>query len=123
LQLKVDCDVLATYSVRFLVSSGFTPVGYMAVMPTDKSRAGHAMAILRSGQEWRALSNMTSRTFPATTTKDEALEMLRDFGIEEAYEPALTGFQIFYQDSDAAGTLPAALLRNDPSALVPALGR
>ena len=125
LQLKVDCDVLATYGVRLLVSSGFTPVGYMAVTPTDKSRAAHAMAILRHGQEWRALSNMESRTFPATKTKDEALKMLRDFGIQEAYESSrpLTGFQIFYQDSDAKGTLPSAVRENDASALIPELGK
>jgi hypothetical protein len=124
-QLKVDCDVLATYSVRLLVSSGFTPVGYMAVTPTDKSRAAHAMAILRHGREWRAVSNMASRTFPATTTKDEALKMLRDFGIQDAYDTSrpLTGFQIYYQDSDAKGTLPSAVLDNDASALIPTLGK
>jgi hypothetical protein len=124
-QLKVDCDVLATYGVRLLVSSGFTPVGYMAITPTDKSRAAHAMAILRHGQEWRALSNMASRIFPATTTKDEALKMLRDFGIQEAYDSSrpLTGFQIFYQDSDTKGTLPSAVRDNDASALIPTLGK
>jgi hypothetical protein len=123
--LKVDCDVLATYSVRFLVSSGFTPVGYMSIAPTDKSRAAHAMAILRYGQEWRAVSNMESRAFPATITKDEALKMLRDFGVQEAYDSSrpLTGFQIFSQDSDAKGTLPSAVRDSDASALIPALGR
>ena len=117
-QLKVDCDVLATYSVRLLVSSGFTPVGYMTIVPTDKSRAAHAMAILRSGQEWRAVSNMDSRTFPAKTTKDDALKMLRNFGIEEAYDQSkpLTGYQIYYQDSDAKGTLPGAVHKNDATA-------
>jgi Domain of unknown function (DUF4157) len=124
-QLKVDCDVLATYNVRFLVSSGFTPVGYMAIVPTDKSRAAHAMAILQYGQEWRAVSNMEARTFPATTTKDGALKMLRDFGIQEAYDASrpLTGFQVFYQDSDAKGTLPSGVSTNDASTLIPALGK
>ncbi len=124
-QLKVDCDVLATYSVRLLLSSGFTPVGYMSIKPTDKSRAAHAMAILRYGKEWRAVSNMESHTFPASTTKDEALKMLRDFGVQEAYDSSrpLTGFQIFYQDSDAEGTLPSAVRDTDHSALIPALGK
>ena len=122
--LKVDCDVLATYNVRFLVSSGFKPVGYMFIRPTDKSRVPHAMAILQSGQEWRAVSNMESRTLPATT-KDEALKMLRDFGIQEAYDPAkpLTGYEIFYEDSDTKGTLPSALDKWDASTLKPALGK
>jgi Domain of unknown function (DUF4157) len=124
-QLKVDCDVLATYNVRLLVSSGFTPVGYMAIVPTNKSRAAHAMAILRHGNDWHLLSNMASRTLPANTTKEEALKMLRDFGIKEAYDSSrpLTGFEILYQDSDAKGTLPAAVLNDDRSALVPALGQ
>jgi hypothetical protein len=124
-QLKVDCDVLATYSVRLLVSSGFTPVGYMAIKPTNKSRAAHAMALLQHGKEWRAVSNMESHTFPATATKDEALKMLRDFGVTEAYDASrpLTGFQVFYQDSDDKGTLPSAVENQDASALVPALGK
>ncbi|MEV6304528.1 DUF4157 domain-containing protein [Actinoplanes sp. NPDC051861] len=124
-QLQVDCDVLATYSVRLLVSSGFTPVGYMAVEPTDKNRAAHAMALLRSGTEWRAISNMSSRTFPATATKDQALTMLRDFGIGEAYDAArpLTGYKIYYQDSDAKGTLPDGVRNNDAAAEMTKLGK
>lgn len=122
-QLKVDCDVLATYSVRLLVASGFTPVGYMAVVPTDTSRAAHAMAILRNGGQWHAVSNVASRTFPATTTKDKALTMLRDFGIDEAYDASrpLTGYQIYYQDTDAKGTLPDAVLDHQASTRMPGL--
>jgi hypothetical protein len=124
-QLMVDCDVLATYGVRFLVSSGFTPVGYMSVVPTDKDRAGHAMALLQRGEQWHAVSNMDSRALPAATTKEEALRELRDFGIENAYDPGrpLTGFQIFYKDSDAKGRLPAALRNLDQSTMIPELGR
>jgi hypothetical protein len=124
-QLQVDCDVLATYNVRFLVSSGFTPVGYMAIDPTDRGRVGHAMALLRHGKEWFALSNMESQTLPAATTKDEALKKLRDFGIKEAYDDSrpLTGFKIYYQDSDAKGTLPTAVRDSDASALISTLGK
>ncbi|WP_328475122.1 DUF4157 domain-containing protein [Actinoplanes sp. NBC_00393] len=124
-QLKVDCDVLATYSVRLLVQSGFTPVGYMAIDPTDKSRAGHAIALLQHGKEWHAISNMSSRTFPATTTREQALKMLRDFGIKEAYDASrpLTGYQIFYKDSDAQGTLPTEVRDSDPTALMSDLSK
>jgi hypothetical protein len=85
----------------------------MTVMPTDKSRAAHAMVILRHGQEWRALSNMESRTFPATTSKDEALKMLRDFGIQKAYESSrpLTGFRIFYRTATPKERCPARCAR------------
>jgi hypothetical protein len=51
--------------------------------------------------------------------------MLRDFGITEAYDASrqLTGYRIFYQDSDAEGTLPRGVRDNDASALLPDLGR
>lgn len=113
-QLKVDCDVLATYGVRLLVASGFTPIGYMAIKPKDKKRLSHAMALLKQGNNFRAISNSTTRDLGAVT-KEKALEMLRDFGIEEAYDPApekeLKAYDIFYMDSDAKGTLPDAVLK------------
>ncbi|MBS1144032.1 MAG: hypothetical protein H6R14_1438 [Proteobacteria bacterium] len=110
-QFKVDCDVLATYGVRLLVASGFTPIGYMAIKPKDKKRLGHAMALLKQGNNFRAISNSTTKDLGAVT-KEKALEMLRDFGIEDAYDAdnELTAYDIFYMDSDAKGTLPDAVL-------------
>jgi hypothetical protein len=124
-QLKVDCDVLATYNVRLLVAAGFTPVGYMAVMPTDKARAAHAMALVQHGQTYRALSNVETINFPVPQSKDDALKKLRDFGIKEAYDASrpLQGYEIYYQDSDAKGTLPDAVLNNEASALRSGLGK
>lgn len=116
-QLKVDCDVLATYGVRLLVASGFTPIGYMAVKPTDKDRAGHAMALLQQGTNFHALSNGTTRDLGAIS-KSAALEKLRDFGIADAYDAdnPLTGYSIYYMDSDAKGTLPDEVLNQDSKA-------
>jgi hypothetical protein len=83
------------------------------------------MALLRHGKEWRAVSNMTSRTFAATVTKDQALKKLRDFGINEAYDAdrPLTGYEVFYKDSDAQGTLPSEVRDGDPSALMSDLSK
>ena len=116
-QLKVDCDVLATYGVRLLVASGFTPIGYMAVKPTDPDRAAHAMALLQQGKDYHAISNGTTQKL-AATTKADALKELRDFGLGEAYDPdrPLSGYGIFYQDCDAKGTLPDAVLNQDAAA-------
>ncbi|MGH2689409.1 MAG: DUF4157 domain-containing protein [Actinomycetota bacterium] len=124
-QLKVDCDVLATYNVRLLVSAGFTPVGYMAVIPTDTSRAAHAMALVQHGQTYRALSNVETKSFAVPKDKDDALKTLRDFGIDEAYDKSkpLQGYKIYYKDSDAKGTLPDEVLNNDASALKAGLGK
>ena len=41
-RLRSDCDVLASYAMRLLASSGLTPVGYMAIKPPP-GRDGHAM--------------------------------------------------------------------------------
>ena len=111
-QLKVDCDVLATYGVRLLVASGFTPIGYMAIKPKDKKRLSHAMALLKQGNNFRAISNSTTKDLGAVT-KNDALELLRDFGIDEAYDPKneLKSYDVFYMDSDAKGTLPDAILK------------
>ncbi len=111
-QLKVDCDVLATYGVRLLVASGLTPIGYMAIKPKDKKRLSHAMALLKQGNNFRAISNSTTKDLGAVT-KNDALELLRDFGIDEAYDPKneLKSYDVFYMDSDAKGTLPDAILK------------
>ena len=113
-QLKVDCDVLATYGVRLLTASGFTPIGYMAVKPSDNGRAAHAMALLKHGKTYQAISNSASTELTATT-KDDALKELRDFGLQEAYDAnrPLTGYDIFYMDCDAKGTLPDDLANMD----------
>ena len=94
-QLKVDCDVLATYSVRILLASGYTPVGYMAVVPTDRSRASHAVAILQRGQEWRMVSNMESRTLPATTKRTRRWRASATSASTEAYDASrpLAGYR------------------------------
>ncbi len=111
-QLKVDCDVLATYGVRLLVASGFNPIGYMAIKPKDKNRLPHAMALLKLGNNFRAISNSTTKDLGAVT-KNDALELLRDFGIDEAYDAdnELKSYDIFYMDCDAKGTLPDAVLK------------
>jgi hypothetical protein len=116
-QLKVDCDVLATYGVRLLVASGYTPIGYMAVKPTDPKRAPHAMALLQHGKDFHAISNNATRKL-AASKKDDALTEVRDFGLSEAYDPdrPLTGYGIYYQDCDAKGTLPDAVLNQSNTA-------
>lgn len=116
-QIKVDCDVLATYGVRLLVASGFTPIGYMAVKPSDPDRAAHAMALLQHGTEFHSISNGTTKKL-AATTKAAALKETRDFGIAEAYDAnrPLAGYDIYYGDCDAKGTLPDEVLNADSSA-------
>ncbi len=123
-QLKVDCDVLSTYGVRMLVAGSFTPIGYMAISPTDADRAKHAVAIVQKGGTYFGLSNMSTEPL-AAKTKDDALKEVRDWGIKEAYDPnkPLTAFSIYYADSDAKGTLPNAVLNMESAALRADLGK
>lgn len=116
-QLKVDCDVLATYGVRLLVAAGYTPIGYMAVKPTDPDRDPHAMALLQQGKDYHAISNGATKKL-AATNKTDALKEVRDFGLDDAYDASrpLSGYAIYYQDCDAKGTLPDAVLNQDAAA-------
>jgi hypothetical protein len=116
-QLKVDCDVLATYGVRLLVASGYTAIGYMAVKPTDPDRAPHALALLQHGKDFHAISNNATSKL-AATSKAGALKEMRDFGLDEAYDASrpLTGYGIYYMDCDAKGTLPDEVLNQDSKA-------
>lgn len=116
--------MLATYGVRLLVASGYTPVGYMAVTPTDPDRAPHALALLQEGRDFHALSNKATIKL-AATDKAGALKEMRDFGLAEAYDPdrPLAGYRIYYMDSDAKGTLPDEVLNQDSKAHDPGLSK
>lgn len=46
-RLLADCDVEARYAMRLLVAQGWTPVGYMMIMPVDN--VAHAVALARKG--------------------------------------------------------------------------
>lgn len=117
-QLKVDCDVLATYGVRLLVAASFTPIGYMAIKPGDTKRLGHAVALLQQGTNFRAISNSATKDLGAIA-KPAALEQLRDFGLAQGYDAdkPLDSYGIYYRDSDAKGTLPDEVLNQDNSVL------
>lgn len=123
-QLEVDCDVLATYGVRTLLASGYTPVGYMAIVPTDTKRAKHAMAMVEKGGTYLLLSNMDNEV-SAAKDKNAALTALRDFGIKEAYDATnpLEHYEIFYEDCDAKGTLPKSVANFDPAAKIGGLSK
>ena len=116
-QLKVDCDVLATYGVRLLVAAGFTPIGYMAIKPGDTKRLGHAVALLQQGTNFRAISNSATKDLGAIS-KPAAMEQLRDFGLAQGYDAdkPLDSYGIYYKDSDAKGTLPNEVLNQDSTA-------
>ena len=115
-RLKSDCDVLASYAMRLLTSSGLTPVGYMAIKPPP-GRDGHAMALMMKGTTYYAVSNKTiEKIDPAKAkTLNDALRALRDYGIDEAYgDPKPDAYEVYWSTS-ANGDLDQKLVDADAS--------
>lgn len=116
-RLKSDCDVLASYAMRLLVSSGLTPVGYMAIKPPP-GRDAHAMALVKKGTVYYAVSNKTiEKLDPTKTTKlDDALVALRDYGVKEAYAtPHPPTYEVYWQVAGPTGVLDQKLVDADSS--------
>jgi hypothetical protein len=116
-RLKSDCDVLASYAMRLLASSGLTPVGYMAIKPPP-GRDGHAMALMTKGTTYYAISNKTIAPLDATNTKtlNDALGALRDYGINEAYgDPKPDAYEVYWSTAGSKGELDQKLVDADAS--------
>ena len=129
MRLEADCDVLATYAMRFFFATAnpadktvvpFVPVGYMAISP-EGGRDGHAVALMRRGDKYYVISNKRVMDTNVVATKDdpkkqEALAALRDKGFEEAYyDPKPTAYKIYYADAEAGGAMPKALEKTEES--------
>lgn len=115
MRLQADCDVLATYATRLLRASGFTPVGYLALVPTDGNDA-HAVALLQKAQpappaaEGEAAPAAAMRYYIVNNkqvspndaaTKEEAIQaLLADALAIYNAEPA--GYRVYYEDATAA---------------------
>jgi Domain of unknown function (DUF4157) len=130
MRLEADCDVLATYAMRFFSAVrdpanpafvGFEPVGYMAISPPGND--GHATALMRRGGRYYVVSNkeviMTavaeSPPKEATGSKKEAaLRAMLNVALD-IYEPRPTKFSVFYADALAGGAMPRPLARTEPS--------
>jgi hypothetical protein len=116
-RLKSDCDVLASYAMRLLTNSGLTPVGYMAIKPPP-GRDGHAMALMKKGTVYYAISNKTiEKLDPTKTAKlDDALVTLRDYGLDEAYAtPHPPTYEVYWQVAGPTGVLDQKLVDADSS--------
>jgi hypothetical protein len=115
MRLKSDCDVLASYALRLLTASGFTPVGYLAIVPTDKSRDPHVVGIVKQGTDNYLISNKTieKQKTTAATPKD-LLIAARDYGLKEAYAvPKPSSFEVYYAAAGAKGELSQKLIDAD----------
>jgi hypothetical protein len=117
MRLKSDCDVLATYATRLLRGAGFTPVGYLAVLPGVGD--GHAVALLKRTQPGKPETKDTPAQ-PAVQThyivnnkqvKPIAVKT-KEEGIQAALADALLiysgtpeSYRVFYEDAAADGAM------------------
>jgi hypothetical protein len=121
MRLKSDCDVLATYATRLLRASGFTPVGYLAVVPD--SGPSHAVALLKKAQPSEAAAEGESpKPGPdryyivnnkQVTPRDSAgKEAAIKAALKDAllvYDPEPASYRVYYEDAAANGAMTRAL--------------
>jgi hypothetical protein len=125
MRLESDCDVLATYAMRYLRGvrdpllpdfKGFESVGYMAIEPVGPP--GHAVALLRRDGQYYVINNkQVTLTKVAETKPDEmkaeALQALKKDALA-IYETEPAAYKVFYADSPD-GRMPRALARTEAS--------
>lgn len=116
-RLKADCDVLASYALRLLTGSGFTPIGYLAIVPTDTTRQPHVVGIVQHGKDYHFVSNKTIEKASGTLATPKAmLTAARDYGLKEAYDdPKPTSFAVYYAVAGSKGELDQKLVDADAS--------
>lgn len=122
MRLKADCDVLATYAMRFFASikdpsnanlKVFEPIGYLLLHP--ENRVGHAVALMRRNGTYYIINNkQVFKTKIKEKTKDgkkeTALKTLRDNALD-IYNTTPDQYQVYYDDAEATGAMSKDLYK------------
>jgi hypothetical protein len=134
-RLAADCDVLATYAMRLLKSSGFTPVGYLAIVP-DADDA-HAVALLKKalpgpnpaegeapqpGPDRYYIINNKQVTSKDVPSKEAAIEALRDDALL-VYDGEPAAYKVYYEDATPEGAMTGDLWTTQERVRRPDLGK
>ena len=135
MRLKADCDVLATYAVRVLKSGGFTPVGYMAIIPDNG--VGHAVALLKKAlpgpapAEGEATQPGPDRYYIVNNKevepndaadKEAAIKAACDSALS-IYDPEPGSYRVYYEDANADGSMTRSLWITEESVRRQDLGK
>jgi len=123
MRFEADCDVFATYAMRFLSSAGFEGIGYLGIYPKGafKDRAAHVVALIRKSNKYSFINNKDILDLGITETKPdekraEAIKKLKTQGLKAGYEdPLPTEADIFYGDAEANGKMSAKFFGSDAS--------
>jgi hypothetical protein len=114
-KLEADCDVWAAYGMQLFKAMGWTPVGYMSIIPTDTSRAGHAVALLKrpastAGQfEYLLGSDWFLKTITAAKDED-AKQPLLDHGLDIYASPKPSAYSVYFLPCPASGEYDKKIL-------------
>jgi hypothetical protein len=114
-KLEADCDVWAAYGMQLFKSMGWAPVGYMSIIPTDTSRAGHAVALLKrpastAGKfEYLLGSDWYLKTITAANDED-AKRPLLDHGLEIYASPKPSSYSVYFLPCPPSGQYDKKIL-------------
>jgi hypothetical protein len=120
-RIKSDCDVFATYAMRFFFNAGFEPIGYIALVPSND--AAHAAALVRKEKTYYVISNKEVLETGVSETKiDEkkldALKRLSNLAFYNVYNDAnLINLKIYYADAEGKGKMPQSFMNLDNNIL------
>jgi len=114
-KLEADCDVWAAYGMQLLKGMGWTPVGYMSIIPADTSRAGHAMALLKrpasTAGQFEYLLGSDWYLKVVTAAKDEdAKQPLLDHGLDIYANPKPSSYSAYFLPCPATGEYDKKIL-------------
>ncbi|WP_240163812.1 eCIS core domain-containing protein [Spirosoma taeanense] len=120
-RLEADCDVFATYAMRLFTSTGFEPVGYLAIVPTgaDKARAAHVAGLVRKSNQYYIINNKNILNPGLADTKPndkkaDAIKKLYSMALADAYaSPYPTSVEVFYEDAGAKGQMSPDFKKQD----------
>ena len=111
MRLKADCDVLSTYASRLLKSAGFTPVGYMAIIPDQED--GHSVALLERDKVYYIVNNKQVTQIELKELQ-HAIVALRDDALDIYYKKP-GSFRVYYDKAMPNGSMSKELHGLDES--------
>jgi hypothetical protein len=128
MRLKVDCDVLASYAMRYFTGiqdptnptlESFEPVGYLSIMPLV--RDGHAVALMRREGKYYVISN--KKVFQTDIVgdmknpkKEEGISAMKRIALLDGYaDPKPDKYEVFYSDALLGGAMSNSFRNSEES--------
>ena len=122
-KLEADCDVWAAYGMQLFKAMGWTPVGYMSIIPTG-DRPGHAMALLKrpastAGQFEYLLGSDWFLKVITAAKDDDAKQPLLDHGLDIYKNPKPSSYSVYFLTCPATGEYDKKILNPVDNGVAP----